>query len=45
MCGVCRMWVPMLGGSHTDQEMEGDGGPQDFPALHASRDGMQGVLR
>jgi len=45
MQGVCRTWVLMLGGSHTDQEMEGDSFPWSNCQSHACRGGMQGVFR
>jgi len=43
MRSVCGTWVPMLGGSCEDQEVEGGGCPWGTHQSHA-RGGVQGVL-
>jgi len=45
MRGVCGMWVPLLGGSCEDQEVEGGGCLWGTCWSHAPGGGMQGVFR
>jgi len=44
MCGMCGTRVLMLGGSHLDKKVEGDGGPRGRLWSRTIGGGVQGML-